>query len=448
MSQRTELSRKLGVGAALAVAVGQTIGSGIFVSSGQVASAAGGFKIAIIAWIIGGLLVIPQMMVLAELATAYPVDGTGYVYLKEANFKPLAFLFGWSYFLAIDPPSITILSLAIISYLGFFFPIMGGLTGKFFAVLIILIFTALHYRSVKVGGFFQVFITLAKIVPFAIIIGLGFVYMKTGNFTSAPQSSITSTFGLLMAAISATTWSYCGMSAVSYMSGEFKEPGKTLPKALIGASLIVMAVYTLVAFAISGIIPFNELVKSQAPVADALLHIPKFAHISSLFVSLAGIFVIIGSLSSCIMTQPRLEYAMAKDKLFFKAFGHVNPKYETPDYSILIQVGYAIVLIFAANIVTLLGYFTLMYNLTNILMFGSIIFCRKKTGYNPSYRCPAWKLMTAIALLGSAWMAWGTFIWSPMGGTLSGIFVVVTGLPIYYYWNKKRIAEASKSITQ
>ncbi len=85
------LTRKLGFWSALAIAVGTTIGSGIFVSSGDVARAAGTPSISILAWIIGGVIAIPQVMVLAELSTAYPQNGSGYVYLNKAGWRPLAF---------------------------------------------------------------------------------------------------------------------------------------------------------------------------------------------------------------------------------------------------------------------------------------------------------------------------------------------------------------------
>lgn len=437
MENKKDLTRKLGLGAALALAVGTTIGSGIFVNSGTVAAAAGTPFIAIIAWIIGGLLIIPQMMVLSELATAYPENGSGYTYLVKAKSRPLAFLYGWASFFALDPPSISILALAAASYIAIFIPSLTGLAGKFVATALIVIFAALHYRSVKSGGFFQVLITIAKILPFVIVIGLGLFYMKGSNFTYSQPAASGSFFSLLLAAVSATSWSYTGMSSVTYMSGEFKNPTKTLPRALIGAGIIVTAIYTLVAVSVIGIMPFEKLMKSQTAIADALKYIPSFSGIASTFVTIAAIIVILGSLSSCIMFQPRMEYAMARDNLFFKIFGHVHPKYETPDWSILLQVGYAILLVFATDLVTLLGYFTLVMNLMNIILYGSIIFCRKNADYNPTYRTPAWGLMTAISILGSAWLAWGTFSWAPWQGLLASFVVVVTGLPAYYYWNNK-----------
>lgn len=93
-----ELQRKLGFWAVLAIAVGTTVGSGIFVSVGEVAKAAGTPWLTVLAFVIGGLIVIPQMCVYAELSTAYPENGADYVYLKNAGSRPLAFLSGWASF--------------------------------------------------------------------------------------------------------------------------------------------------------------------------------------------------------------------------------------------------------------------------------------------------------------------------------------------------------------
>ncbi len=437
------LGRKLGVWAALSIAIGTTIGSGIFVSVGQVAAAAGTIKIAILAWVIGGLMIIPQMMVVAELATAYPEDGSTYVYLKKAGSRPLAFLCGWTTFFALDPPSITIMAVAIVSYLGSFVPGLTGLVGKLAATLLVVIFTALHLRSVKMGGFFQVLITIAKVLPFLLVAGIGLFFVTGGNFNSAPIPH-GSTLVLLIAGISATTWSYTGMTSVCYMSGEFKKPEKTLPIALIGSAIIVTVLYTMISIATMGLLPFSKLITSSAPIADAMKNIPFIGGTASVITAIVAIIVIVGSLSSCIMYQPRMEYAMAKDNLFFKPFAHVNSKFETPDISIMIQSAYAILLIFLTNLTTLLGYFTLVMLLVNIMMYMCIFFLRRKPGYKAAFKCPAWPVMAVISVLFTIWMAYGTFIWAPVNGLIAAGVVIVTGLPVFYYWDKKNKSNAAK----
>ncbi|MEK4011079.1 amino acid permease [Peribacillus sp. FSL M8-0224] len=429
------LTRKLGFWSALAIAVGTTIGSGIFVSSGDVAKAAGTPSISILAWIIGGVIAIPQVMVLAELSTAYPQNGSGYVYLNKAGWRPLAFLYGWATFWALDPPSISIMALAIVSYLATFFPFFSGVAGKLLGIAIILLITSIHYRSVKEGGLFQVIITAIKIIPFLIVIVLGIMYMNPDNFAYTPGPGAQKSS--LIGGVSATTWAYTGMAAICFMAGEFKNPGKILPRALISSVFIVLALYTLLAICVIGLMPFDELINSNAAVSEAVKYIPGLSDIASSFVAITAIIVILGSLSSCIMFQPRLEYAMAKDGLFFQRFARVHPKYETPSFSIIVQVTYACILVCFSNLTVLLGYFTLIQLVINILDFAAVYKCRKRDDYNPIYRMPMWRLTTVLAILGASWLAWGTFTWAPIQGVIAALIVIVTGLPVYYYWERK-----------
>jgi fructoselysine transporter len=429
------LTRKLGFWSALAIAVGTTIGSGIFVSSGDVAKAAGTPSISILAWIIGGVIAIPQVMVLAELSTAYPQNGSGYVYLNKAGWRPLAFLYGWATFWALDPPSISIMALAIVSYLATFFPFFSGVAGKLLGIAIILLITSIHYRSVKEGGLFQVIITAIKIIPFLIVIVLGIMYMNPDNFAYTPGPGAQKSS--LIGGVSVTTWAYTGMAAICFMAGEFKNPGKILPRALISSVFIVLALYTLLAVCVIGLMPFDELINSNAAVSEAVKYIPGLSDIASSFVAITAIIVILGSLSSCIMFQPRLEYAMAKDGLFFQRFARVHPKYETPSFSIIVQVAYACILVCFSNLTVLLGYFTLIQLVINILDFAAVYKCRKRDDYNPIYRMPMWRLTTVLAILGASWLAWGTFTWAPIQGVIAALIVIVTGLPVYYYWERK-----------
>ena len=432
----TELKRKLGLWAAVAISMGTTIGSGIFSSIGEVAGAAGSAVITILAFLIGGIINIPANLVYAELATAYPENGGQYVYFREAGSKPLAFWCGWISFWATDPPSISIMALAIVNYLAFFIPI-HGFALKLVAVALVLIFMFVHMRSVESGGRFQTFITIFKVLPFVLLIGFGLFHLR-GELYSAPALAGTSS-GLvaLFAGISATTWSFDGMGAVCYMTGEIKDPKKTMPKALIITVLGVTALYVLLTTVITGLIPMEEIVSHDAPIAAAISTIPVIGAVAGKATAIMAIIVIIGSLSSCIMFQPRIEYAMAKDGLWFPKFGEVHPQWETPAFSILIQCMYAIILIFATSLSDLLGYFTLVALVKNLLTFGTIFVLRRKQGYNPLWRMPAGYFMAGIAMLTTCILIWSTFVWAPQAGLIAGVLSVITAIPAYIFFNRR-----------
>ena len=408
---KNELGRKLGLGAVIALGVGTTVGSGIFSSLSEVANAAGSSLFLVLAFIIGGLLQIPANFVYSELASAYPEDGGQYVYFREAGSRPLAFLCGWISFWATDPPSISIMALAIVNYLAFFIPI-HGLVLRLVAVVFVLIFMGVHIRSVEGGGKFQTIITALKILPFALVIGIGLFNLQGDILLSSAslEGYATSGIAALIAGIAATTWSYDGMGAACYMSGEIKNPKKNMPLGLILTAVVVLALY------------------------------------AGTIVAIMEIIVVIGSLSSCIMFQPRIEYAMAKDNLFFKSFAKVHPKYETPYFSIIVQCAVAIVLIFASNLSALLGYFTMVALLKNVLTFGTIFVLRKKGkehGYDPSYKCPGGPIMPLIAIIMTGTLIWGQLTYAPMQSLICALVAVVTGLPVFYYWDRKNNRESA-----
>ena len=416
---KNELARKLGLGAVIALGVGTTVGSGIFSSLSEVANAAGSSLFLVLAFIIGGLLQIPSNFVYSELASAYPEDGGQYVYFREAGSRPLAFLCGRISLWATDPPSISIMALAIVNYLAFFVPIHGFVL-KLVAVVFVLIFMGVHIRSVEGGGKFQTIITALKILPFALVIGI--------------------------AGVASTTWSYDGMGAACYMSGEIKNPKKNMPLGLILTAVIVLALYAGLTFVASGILSIDEMATSDAPIALLASKLPGIGQYAGTIVAIMAIIVVIGSLSSCIMFQPRIEYAMAKDNLFFKSFAKVHPKYETPYFSIIVQCAVAIVLIFASNLSALLGYFTMVALLKNVLTFGTIFVLRKKGkehGYDPSYKCPGGPIMPLIAIIMTGTLIWGQLTYAPMQSLICAFVAVVTGLPVFYYWDRKNKKESA-----
>ncbi|MGX6445841.1 amino acid permease [Neobacillus sp. K501] len=432
------LQRKLGLSAAIAISVGTTIGSGIFSSLGEVAAASGTALFVILAFLIGGLVNIPANLCYAELATAYPENGGQYIYFREAGSRPMAFLTGWISFWATDPPSISIMAIAITNYLAYFVG-FSPLSMKFIAVALILTFMFMHLRSVEGGGRFQTFITAFKIIMFAVLIGVGFFYFSPDIMSSTPAGpEVPVGILALVAGISATTWSFDGMASVCYMTGEIKNPKKTMPRALIISGVLITVLYVLLSVVVTGLLPMDVLATSSAPVSDAMAQIPGIGSAAGTLTAIMAVIVIIGSLSSCIMFQPRMPYAMAKDGLFFKSFAKVHPKWGTPHISIIIQCAIAIVLVFASSLSDLLGYFTIVALLKNFLTFGTVfVLRRKKSGYNPMWKMPMGYLMAAIAMVVTGTLIASTFMWAPIPGIISAVIAVGTGLPAYYYWERK-----------
>lgn len=435
-----KLERKVGLWTAIALSVGTTVGAGIFTSISEVATASGCAIITILAFLIGGLIMIPQNLVMAEMATAYPEDGGHYVYIKHAGWKKLAFLLGWTTFWGNDTTAIAIVALAGAQYIQFLIP-MGDLAVKFVAVGAILIFMLIHIRSVEGGGKFQAIVTAIKMLPFALLIGVGFMYMKGDMVMTPAAAGAPAGIAALLAGISATSWSYDGMGACCYMTGEIKDPKKTMPRALIGSVLFIIVLYVLLSIVITGVMPFDKLSASTAPLADAAASLPLIGKASGVFVAIAGTIVTMAACSGTVMFQPRLEYQMAEDGLFFKSFRKIHPKYNTPYFSIVVQCVIACVFCFLGNIADLLGYFTLVLLLKNTLTFATMFKHHRNPDYKPLWNCPAWGLMTVISILSSLILVVSTFLWAPFAGIMAGLVAVATGMPAYYIWTNKNSKE-------
>lgn len=438
-----ELKRKLGLGAALAVAVGTTVGSGIFSSLAEVAGASGSALMLIASFVIGGLIMIPQNLLYAELASAYPEDGGQYTWLKEAGWRPVAFLNGWLAFWATDPSTCSVMSLAIANYLAFFIPALSGIWIKLVAIALIVAFTALHYRSVEAGARFQAIVTSLKMLPFFLLVGVGMFYMHSDLITIPAAAGAPVGLAALLAGVSATTWSYDGAVGACYMTGEVKDPNRTMPRVMIYCIAIVIALYAGLSTIAAGLIPLEELASSDAPIALAFSKIPVIGPAAGVVTALLAILVITGSVSGATMYQPRLEYAMAKDGLWYSRFAEVHPKYNTPSFALMAQAVYAIILVCVSGINDLLGYFTFICLVKNMLVFCTMFVHRRKADYNPGWRCPAWKTMTVIAILANGILLVSTFLWAPTAALIASVVALVTGLPAYYFLEKKNKTRAS-----
>jgi fructoselysine transporter len=198
-----------------------------------------------------------------------------------------------------------------------------------------------------------------------------------------------------------------------------------------------MAAYILISICTGAIVPFDILTSiEEGKFVNPFAYLDAFSNYAGGIFAVAVFVSMLGVMNSSVLTQPRLEYAMAKDGLFFKSFGRLHPKYLTPDFSIIIQSILAIFLLFLGNIGDLLGYFTLSYLLQNTLVFGSIFFLRKKEDYKPHFKAPAWFLMAVLSMVIQVFIIFGTFSAFPLWGVVSCIVLILTGLPLYLFFKK------------
>lgn len=431
--------RELGFFQTASLVVGTVIGSGVFLSLPIVARIGENPLLTVLIWFLGGVVWIPQIFILAEMGTAYPIQGGAYYYLHKAGSPFLAFLYTWTAFLTSDTPTLTIVALGAVAALKFFSPVFADpVFSRVLAATMIMGLAVLHYRSVRTGGNVQIVLTVAKLTPLLLIVVIGFFSLGSGNLVGGTTPvGAAGLFAVITAGISSTLWSYAGFTNILYMAGEVKRPERTLPRALIGSLFSVMAAYTLISLCTSAIVPFDDLTAAHGDFVNPFEYLGIGASTAGAVFAVAVFVSMVGVLNASIMVQPRLEYAIARDGLFFRAFGHLHPRYLTPDYSILIQCSLAIVLFLLGDIENMIGYFTLSYALQNGLVYGAIFALRRRNDYTPSYRSPLWRTMAVLAILTQVYVAVGTFLAYPTAGLLASSALILSGLPVYFYYKTR-----------
>lgn len=429
------LTRKLGLFTAIVLGVGTTVGSGIFASVGSVAGAAGTPLMTIMAFLIGGLIMIPQNLLYTEYSTAYAEDGLFIVYFREAGWPFLSFFGAWSCYWATDPVGIAIMAIAVGNYLAFFTG-FSTLAVRLVAVALIIIFTLLHMIKMEAGAKWQNFITTVKIFPFLVLVVIGLFCVKAANFSAPQIAGSSSGIIALLAGISATTWSYDGMQTAGVMGGEIKNPRKNMPIALISTVIICMLLYTGLTTAAVGLVDVKTLAASDAPVAEAFSHVPMIGQASGTIAAILAIIVVTGSLSSLIMFQARMEYKAAHEGYWWRSWAKVHPQWQTPYVSMLWQSGLAIVLVFMTTLQDLLGYFTLIALLRNALCFLAWFKIRKNKDYNPAWKMPVGPLWALLAVIPTCILLVSTFVWAPGAGMIAAVVAVGSAIPFYFYFRK------------
>lgn len=436
--KNSKLERKMGLGALIGLGVGATVGSGIFSTISTVANTAGSSLFLVIAFAVATLLQIPGSFCYAELASAYPEDGGHYVYFREAGFKMVTFIIGWITFLALDAPALSVMSLAIVNYLQFFFEV-DPMILRFVAIAIIFGFACMHIRSVKVGSTVQATITFIKIVPFILIIGVGVFFVNPDLLLSPEPISQASNMPSqslaimpLFSAIALSFFSCDGVFAGCYVSGEIKNPKRTLPLGLVLSVLIIMLLYVGLTTTATGLMSVDEIASSTAPIADMAGKIPVIGVYAGPIIAVVAIIVIMGTISSCMLYMPRFEFAMARDGLFFPIFAKVHRKFSTPHRAITIFCAYAILLVFFGDLSSLLGALTIIILLKNSLTFATIFILRRKEGYNPTYKAPGNWLMPVISVVSTMCLLVFAIITASAFQLLFNTGIILLGIVAYF----------------
>jgi APA family basic amino acid/polyamine antiporter len=441
------LKRDLGPWSAAAIVVGTVIGSGIFLVPKDMIDAVGSPQMVFLVWIVGGLLSLAGALTYAELAAALPEAGGEYVFLREAYGPFWGFLFGWAQMWVGKSGSVATLATAFYVYLANFRHELDGVIvsiplpvgpeggplelrwGQLLAIAVILLLASVNYFGVKLGGRIQVAVTLVKLgLIFAIVaIGLGSRQGSGANFSSA--IAVPGGAGGFFLALVAALWAYDGWNNVSMVSGEIRNPQRSLPLALIAGTLAVAAVYLLANVAYFYVLPAQQLAANNRVAANMMSKI--LGDWGKNAVSIAAMVSIFAALNGSILSGARVPYAMARDGLFIRAVSRVHPTYHTPGVSILALSCWATVLVLSGRykqLYTLVIFANwLFYGLTTASIFA---LRRKRPDLARPYRTLGYPVLPLLFVLGAASVIFFTLRDSPRESLLA-LTLILAGIPFY-----------------
>ncbi|MBK7981283.1 MAG: amino acid permease [Ignavibacteriae bacterium] len=456
---KTELVRSLTLTASIMIVAGSMIGSGIFRKPATMAGQLGSPELLIIIWIIAGIITFIGALVNAEVAGIIDSTGGQYVYFRKMYGDGVAFIYGWSVLSVIQTGSQAAIAYVFGEYLGYFInypqlpqslqdftfymPLVGNIHPFFefgpkaAAIICILFLTGINYIGVIFGGIVQTIVTIIKI---AAIIALAVVLITLGNGSfanvitgfSIAQNNTSELISAIGLALAGAFWAYDGWNNVTFISGEMKNPQKNIPLGLLYGTLIVMAVYVIINIAYLYILPIDVMKKSPLVAASAMELI--FGQSGASVISIAVIISTFGALNGSILASARVQFAMAKDNLFFNYLGKVHPKFGTPHTSLIIQGLWSSVLVLSGSFDTITDYVIFAAWLFYMLgAYGVIVLRKKMPNVERPFKVWGYPYLPLIFVVFSFLFLINSIIADTEDAAM-GTILILSGLPFYIYW--------------
>jgi APA family basic amino acid/polyamine antiporter len=459
-AKRPDLIRGLGLWSATAIVIGDTIGTGIFLVTSDMARAVGSAALVFTAWIFGGFIVLCGAFCYAELGAAFPQAGGPYVYLNRGLGPLWGFLFGWMSSFLERPAGMATLAAGFLRFVGFLFPVVAApmFTGHFgsyaftitaaqpLAALVVVAVTAINYLSVRLGGAIQVVLTTLKMGTIAMIVVAGVLYGKHAAIGAGPQVTHLGfgTISGLLTALVPAMWAYNGFNDLGDVGEEIAQPQKNIPRAILLGLLTVAGLYLLANVVYFRALSFAALAQSQHVASDV---VQTFAGSrGAVWLTVAMAISALGALHVVVLTGARIPYAMARDGVFFPFARRIHPTFRTPGGALIFLGTVAALLALSGTYEELYSLFVfavwIFFALTAIALFR---LRRKEPELPRPYRALGhpWTtfifLAAAVALTVNLWMV------RPVRSSL-GLAVILAGVPLFYHWRKQdgRATEASK----
>jgi basic amino acid/polyamine antiporter, APA family len=427
------LPRHLGLWSAVAVLIGSTIGSGIFRVPATVAERLQYPGPVFLAWVIGGLVALFGALTLAELGGALPRSGGVFAYILE-GFGPLpAFLFGWSEITVIRASALGAIATIFAEYLGYFVQ-LTPMQVRWVAAVAVVAVGLLNYVGVNRAAVIMNLTTVAKYAALAALVLLAFTMGEGSTAHFRPVWGPSINISLIATALIAIMWTYDGWADLSFIGGEVKNPGRTLPMALIVGTSGIILIYLLLNVAYVYLVPLPDMAKSPLIAATAAEKIPLLGRFAGAAISAVVMLSCFSTLIGSMMTGPRIFFAMADRGLFFRSIARVSPRYQSPSAAIWLATCLGVVYVLLNDFQQLADKFILGIWPFYALAVGAVFVLRRTRPDMPRpYRTWGYPVVPMLFLLASVGMVVNALVTEPKDTGIT-FAIILAGVPAYYGW--------------
>ncbi len=455
------LLRRMGLLDSTFLVIGAVLGSGIFMTTGLINAKVPSPALVLLVFAVGGVITLSGALSFAELGAMYPQAGGQYVYLREAYGRSSGFFFGWIFFWVIQCGGIAALAVGFADYAGLF---LGGAFGRpllsvtlagltwslspeqVLAVAAILGLTLVNSLGIRIGTVVQNTMTIIRLASVAVFVlgGLAVLALRPGGLALgrfAPGGGSTSLAGFGLALV-AVLWAYDGWYSVSCTAEEVANPKRNIPLSLLLGTFSVALIYLLMNVVYFLALPAGRVagVERIGEAAAVELFGPRGGYVLSGLIALA----IFGCLSANMLFCPRVNFAMARDGLFFSGLERVHPRFRVPTRAIVAQAAWSSLLCLSGKFQALIEYVVFAL----VLFFAAsglavIVLRRRRPELERPYRAWGYPVLPALFVLMNLAVFLNQIVSQPRQSA-AGVLLLLLGWPAYLFWKArtKRAGEA------
>ncbi len=429
------LVRRLGLWSSIGLVIGITIGGGIFRTPAGIAARVPDPVWMLSVWVVGGLVVLCGALAFAELSASMPETGGMYVYLREGWGRPYAFLYGWAQLVLIRAAALG----GISSVFGEYFLRVFGIDttlhpqwADYLAAGAIAFAAAVNIVGVQFGALFAGLSTITKFGALTLLVLASFLLGGSagGSASHLLPNGASIQAGLYGLSLISVMWAYDGFADLSFASGEVKDPQRNLPRAIVIGTLLIIAIYLSANLAYLYMNPVETMKDSKLVAADTMAKM--FGQLGVSFISVVVMISTFGSLMGSMLASPRIFFAMADDRLFFRQIAAVHSRWRTPWVAILLASFLGIAMVMTQTFEQLTDTFVLAMWPFYALSVAAIYQLRRTQPHlSRPYKVVGYPVVPAVFIAAAVYLVGNALVTDPKWTSIT-FAVVLAGLPVYW----------------